>query len=631
MRRGRGQILYRHRPRQTFDHRGGFTAQVRYYGADDDFHGPKIDREYLIAEARRLVRRWRREGRAAPNATGGDRAPEFPPDDSPFAHRLYDVLVPGKVFSAVWPRVVRCADPGCGYVWDAPEPRPGGPDWPPPCPACQRLRGNRQLQFVLVHPCGEIRPFLPPRTCKNGHRRFRLVDHASRFRDFRWECLDCRFPLPLEAYCGNPQCSWTNKQMQPLLHTAASANVGHGLTIVNPPREDFAARMSQPGFIVGTLARWLDVADESTVDALVAGVEPTQHDPEIQEAIRKLDEMGAHKEADNLRRRFSAVDLDDVRKRITGALGFDPLDDRGRELAHHLSVYQRVRSSSRVDLDALRRSLTPRRESLYRRYPQALAAAGFDPDETFLAGEFPVTYLAVGYSRGGFTPADADLVAYKGRTAPGRPETTLLYANPTDTEALVFSLDRDRVGRWLVDNGLVAPSEIADSGGVPAWFATRLDPTDGQPPRGEDQPRPGDPDYAAHRLFGLLHTIAHQVLRALAVDSGYSETSLSEYLFPYDLAFAIHPNGGKEFTIGALRTVLEQNLHQVVERAVDTATCLYDPHCMLSNDGADHGCLFLPETACQLWNRNLSRHLLYGSPDDGSAERRIRGYWEPTG
>lgn len=145
------------------------------------------------------------------------------------------------------------------------------------------------------------------------------------------------------------------------------------------------------------------------------------------------------------------------------------------------------------------------------------------------------------------------------------------------------------------------------------------------------QSGPDDPDHGAYRLFGLLHTVAHQVLRALAVDSGYSETSLSEYLFPYDLAFAIHPNGAKEFTIGALRTVLEQNLHQVVERAVDTATCLYDPHCLLSNDGADHGCLHLPETACRLWNRNLSRHLLYGSPDDGTGASRIRGYWEPAG
>ena len=61
-------------------------------------------------------------------------------------------------------------------------------------------------------------------------------------------------------------------------------------------------------------------------------------------------------------------------------------------------------------------------------------------------------------------------------------------------------------------------------------------------------------------------TFRQEVLRALAVDSGYSETGLSEYLFPYELSFAIHPNGGSEFTIGGLRTVLEQNLDEVVDR-----------------------------------------------------------------
>jgi hypothetical protein len=63
----------------------------------------------------------------------------------------------------------------------------------------------------------------------------------------------------------------------------------------------------------------------------------------------------------------------------------------------------------------------------------------------------------------------------------------------------------------------------------------------------------------------------------------------------------------------------------VVHRAVDNDACLYDPHCLLSNDGADHGCLLLPETACRSFNQNLSRWLLYGSPD-GS----VVGFWDPA-
>ena len=39
MLRNRGQVLYRYRPSQTFDHVGGFTAQFRAYGRDDAFEG----------------------------------------------------------------------------------------------------------------------------------------------------------------------------------------------------------------------------------------------------------------------------------------------------------------------------------------------------------------------------------------------------------------------------------------------------------------------------------------------------------------------------------------------------------------------------------------------------------------
>ncbi|MDE2571804.1 MAG: hypothetical protein KGM44_04675, partial [bacterium] len=111
------------------------------------------------------------------------------------------------------------------------------------------------------------------------------------------------------------------------------------------------------------------------------------------------------------------------------------------------------------------------------------------------------------------------------------------------------------------------------------------------------------------------------------VDSGYMETSLSEYFFPYHLCFAIYPRANTEFVMGGLRTVLEQNLDEVVMRALENDFCLYDPNCMQAARGADHGCLFLPETACSFRNRNvqLSRWELFGAPNG----ERI-GYWDPV-
>jgi hypothetical protein len=635
MARSRGQVLYRHRPGQTFDHPGGYVAQVRQYGRDDAFEGAALDPGYLINEAMNFVYRWRVEGQKASGAeAGSDRAPEYP-QDQPMAEHHYQVVIPGKVFCRVWPLVFRCASVGrCGRVWEASDPRSGVDPWPPACPRCRNERGNRQLQYVFVHSCGETLAMTPPHDCPRHHTLgFRLNDQVSRFQDFRWECLECGTPQAVRAFCPNTSgCRWTDKMMSPQVHTASSAYSGQGRTLVNVPREDFARIAHRPGFVVGTLSRWLGECTEDEARALVGDGGGNDIPQAVLDSIRAMEATGQEalvEQAHALRRQFVTVDVDDLRKRVQDDLGFDPLGDDGRgpQLAEQLGVYERVLALPKLTLAQLRKTATSAgRASRYDNYPLSLRRRGFDPDRCMLVNDFPVTYLAIGYSRGGFGAREADLVAYKGRALRGTAITNLIYASPTETEALVFALDRERVARWLVANGAATEAELRDAGGAHRWFAAQLDPADGQLPRWDpdEEVARGDPEFGVRALFRLLHSTAHQVLRALAVDSGYSETGLSEYLFPYELSFAVHPNGGSEFTIGGFRTVLEQNLDEVVDRAVENSSCIYDPNCMVANRGADHGCLQLPETACQSWNRFISRWDLFGSPDG-----TVIGYWSP--
>lgn len=632
MTRSRGQILFRYRPHQTFDHPGGYTARVRQYGRDDAYQGFVVDPSHLIDEAIRFVARWRLDGSAPGAAPGSDRAPEYPAEGEPLARAHYEIVIPGKVFCRFWPLVFRCAKfKSCGRVWDErDEPEPGDQPWPPACPSCGNSAGNRQLQFVFVHPCGEVESMRPPARCENCHTRgFRLKDEASRFKDFRWECLECRATAAVRAFCSNTSCSWAEKMMSPQVHTASAAYVGHGRTLVNPPGEEFAKLTGRPEFAVATLGRWLQECDEDEYRRLLSAPGTGSVPAEILESIAAMEKAGLTLEAQKLRRRFVPAGLDEIRARVERALGFDPVSPRGAALAASVGVFDRVLHLPHTTLRRIEEhAATPARRARYAGYRGSLRAAGFDPERCMLIDEFPVTYLAVGYSRGGFSPREADLVAYKGRASQGQAERTLLFANPTRTEALVFALDRDRAARWLVVNGAAAEQDIAGASGVSRWFASQLDPADGQIPRWDpDTPLvESDRTFGPRLLFELLHSMAHQMLRAVAVDSGFSETALSEYLFPYDLAFAIHPNGGSEFTVGGLRTVLEQNLDEVVARAVENSSCLYDPNCMVANRGADHGCLQLPETACQAWNRFISRWNLYGSPT-GQPPRV--GYWSP--
>jgi hypothetical protein len=626
MNRDRGQVLFRYRPGQTFDHVGGHIGQVRQYASDDAYDGPVLDHDDLIRQAMQLVRWWRREGRAASGAiSGSDRAPEFPSDD-PLAANHYQILIPGKVFCGVWPRVIRCARPACGRVYEAPDPKPQT-DWPPACPTCRHSSGNRQLQFVFGHPCGEIQSLRPPRNCGRGHSTFRLNDKVSRFKDFRWECLTCGISLHVQLPCPNTSCSWTdNRLMAPLLHTAGSAYSGKGMTLVNVLTKDEAQRLTAPGYTVAAIGRWLGECSVEDADRLTSAEANTAVPQEVLDSISAMEQAGLAEQADLLRRRFVPVDLENLATAVSKILGYDPrTDERGAALAAALSTYERVLRRDRLDITRIQRqAVTPGRVELYGRYPAVLREAGFDPDHTCLLGDFPITYLGVGYTRGGFEPREADLVPYRGRVSKGAPQTTLLYAHPSTTEALLFVLDPERVRRWMIANGLLNAADVSDAADLKRWFAARLDPMAGQLPTFSEDLRPGDADWPARELFGLLHSLAHQLIRALAVDSGYTETSLSEYLFPYELAFALHPSGGNGSGIGALRTVLEQNLDAIVKRAVDNDSCLYDPNCMQANRGADHGCLLLPETACRCWNRHLSRWYLYGAPD-GS----VTGYWDP--
>lgn len=626
--RGRGQILYRYRQGQTYDH-AKFIAQVVGYANDEAFADPKIDEAHVVDEAMRVVARWRQAGLGADGATPeSDRAPEFPLDE-PLAAVHYQVVVPGKVFTRVWPLSMRCAK--CGHVWETEEPRVGEP-WPPRCARCRNVEGNHQLQFLFVHECGDVAPCIPPNKCEggSGHARFRLNDRVSRFQDFRWECLTCSRAQEVRFFCSNPGCNWTNKMMSLQVHTASSAFAGHGVSIVNVPLREHAELRQRVEFVVASLGRWLGECTDADADRIIAAPS-TAPDPAVLEAIAAMEAAGLRAQAEALQARFVPLEFGQLRARVAKRLGFDPVDEiqRGLGLARALETYERVLRLPRLTITDLAGNGSQKRRDTYGRYPAVLRRAGFEPGQMALVKEFPLTYVAVGYSRGGFEPREADLVAYRGRAGHGDAVRTLLFANPTNTEALVFAMDRARVARWLVANGAATADELRSGADVGRWFAAQVPEFDGRmpPPWG---PTPtddrADPGYGAQLLFRLLHSVSHQMLRAVAVDSGFSETGLSEYLFPMALAFAIYPNAGSEFTIGGLRTVIEQNLDEIVQRALDNYACLYDPNCMQGNRGVDHGCLQLPETACQCWNWFLSRWELFGEP--GVAADRTVGYWE---
>jgi hypothetical protein len=129
--------------------------------------------------------------------------------------------------------------------------------------------------------------------------------------------------------------------------------------------------------------------------------------------------------------------------------------------------------------------------------------------------------------------------------------------------------------------------------------------------------------------YALLHTFAHALMRAFALECGYSAASLKERIYAADgdggapmagiLIYTAAPDA--EGTLGGLVRLGEpQELARHIARALgQQGLCSSDPLCgdhVPDKDGtslhgaACHACLFAPETSCERGNKYLDRSLL---------------------
>ena len=132
----------------------------------------------------------------------------------------------------------------------------------------------------------------------------------------------------------------------------------------------------------------------------------------------------------------------------------------------------------------------------------------------------------------------------------------------------------------------------------------------------------------ARLVFGLIHSFSHLCVRQAALLCGLDATSLSEYIFPRTLAFALYCNHRFGATIGALTALYEQSLAEWLNAVRSVRRCVYDPVCY-DREGNCHACSHLAETSCRFFNLNLNRAFLFGGPDP-VLNKTIIGYFDPS-
>lgn len=182
-------------------------------------------------------------------------------------------------------------------------------------------------------------------------------------------------------------------------------------------------------------------------------------------------------------------------------------------------------------------------------------------------------------------------------------------------EAFYFQLDEAKVISWLQslnsqDAGLLT-SEPSLAGALLVSahpmnrFLTEHDRS--SPAEGYRPPHL----YAA--TYGLLHSMAHHVMRTMARLSGLDEGGLGEYLFPIDLAFVIY-RSGMTMDLGDLSSLWRNAWRPFLAELRSYSTSLGCNVGSLCGEqgGACPDCLMIPEVSCVASNRYLSRSLLTG-------------------
>jgi hypothetical protein len=228
----------------------------------------------------------------------------------------------------------------------------------------------------------------------------------------------------------------------------------------------------------------------------------------------------------------------------------------------------------------------------------------------------------------GFTRIDAlDRVGdVPGRLAPltRSPRPAWTVATEDRGEGIFLQLDEERVAAW---EERVLPSGL--------WQAHRDAHRLNFRRRFSETAEVVDPDSRLRPpRYWLVHTLAHVLIRRMAMTCGYSAASLSERLYAWPGTEGRPPAAGllifttasdSDGTLGGLVQLSEPaRLEQVMTTALDRATrCSSDPICArrtprdnedFLHGAACHCCVMASETSCERANRFLDRRFLIDLP-----------------
>jgi|APLak6261679142_1056127.scaffolds.fasta_scaffold00003_174 hypothetical protein len=190
-------------------------------------------------------------------------------------------------------------------------------------------------------------------------------------------------------------------------------------------------------------------------------------------------------------------------------------------------------------------------------------------------------------------------------------ELSWLPAVENRGEGIFIAFDKDMVKAWAKQPKVVARKKQLDAGYV-AWAATHK-----------------VKKVAPSVEYVMLHSLSHLLVTALALECGYSASSIRERVYALEEGYGILLHTGTpdaEGTLGGLVNAAK-DIERLLLAALELgAICSSDPVCAhhrpddaneerFLHGAACHGCLLLSETSCELRNDHLDRALVVETID----------------
>ena len=621
MNRGKQQIIFNFLPGRTFDFEKVSTiARVKSIRG---IQRTDLNIAVLLRKVADEARAWQQEFRPVLRD-------QVLHDPSRFI-----LLEPKRVEAEMFPKVFWCQNRLCGRVFDYSH-NDSLPQMT--CRACGQGK-LVQLRFVEIHRCGALQPLRPP-TCQRCHTASHMAldtRGSERISNFRWICRQCNVTQSLfGGYCS--ECRWPSEEnnlprkknlrrMNLEVHRAGRTFYPHTTVLLNIPHRQLDPFFNIPEWPAIAAAKSLgmpEVANQVLSDFKSTGFEG-QETGSTGLSGDELDDLFHRQARGELTAEQMVSEMQTLRHRRQQEQQASSPSTIARDLEHRTGVPWPVwEGAGQEMLEAVMPLEMGQLKELLDQSPSPPAtriAQRMGLSRLTLLTDFPIITAAYGYSRAEYAPNKCRLNSFP--PDPDHSGKFPIFVDQVQADALMLRLNPERVCIWLERNGFPPglPNGSDPDLSKQAYFVQLFDDVSLRETLGAGRPH-------ARLVFGLLHTLSHLCVRQAALLCGLDRTSLSEYLLPRTLTFALYCNHRFGATIGALTSLFKQSLAEWLSSVRDTYHCVYDPVCR-DRGGNCHACTHLAETSCRFFNLNLGRVFLFGG-HDSELGRDLVGYLDSS-